>query len=273
MEINTNESMASSVKFEEMPNQLEAVANQPLVPKIKSEPKTKVEKEQRLATLAEDTRHRLKRSALDIYYIGLNLLEAQSITEHGEFLPWLQREFGMGKTSVYEFIHVAKAFQSKLPIIGNLINNITPTALYKLAAPSTSELARDEAIEFVKAGKVVDPDVAKDLIKKHKSSRTPKTQQKAFPIAQPRAKNQVEAQALPEEKSQLKQATYNFVELTSTPQQDELHRVMAERDSYKGQLTALQMNNDQLELEILKLRSELTLLQSQYLRQNKEGLL
>lgn len=109
--------------------QPEEIIDQPLVARSKLDFETKEEKEQRLATLAEDTRQRLKRSAMDIYCIGLNLLEAQNIIEHGQFLPWLRQEFGMGKTSAYEFINVAKAFESKFPIIGNLINNITPTAL------------------------------------------------------------------------------------------------------------------------------------------------
>lgn len=52
-------------------------------------------KRQRLAVLAEDTRTRMKRSALDIYHIGANLLEAQGLLAHGEFLPWIQA-FGMG---------------------------------------------------------------------------------------------------------------------------------------------------------------------------------
>lgn len=218
MQTKDNESIALPLEVEVGLTELEVVTDQPLVPKAKAKPKTKTEKEQRLADLAKDTRYRLKRSALDIYHIGVNLLEAQSITEHGEFLPWLEQEFGMGKTSAYEFIHVAKAFQSKFPIIGSLINAITPTALYKLAAPSSPEAARAEAIERVKAGEVIGLDIAKDLVKKHKASIVPKTQQpKASPIAPQRTTNQVEAPALPESKgSQPEQATSNLVALPPT---------------------------------------------------------
>ncbi len=91
----------------------------------------------------------------------------------------------MGKISAYEFIHVAEAFHAKLPIIGNSIQTIAPTALYKLAAPSTPEAARSEAIERVLAGVVVASDVAKEIIRKHKPPKTTKTQlSKAFPIAE-----------------------------------------------------------------------------------------
>ncbi len=182
-----NEIVAFPIEVKVLSTKLEAVTAQPKVPKTKAEPKTLAEKEQRLAALAQDTRRRLKRSTLDIYYIGLNLLEAQNITEHGEFLPWLRREFGMGKTSAYEFIHVASAFESKLPIIGNLLNAIIPTALYKLAAPSTPEAARAEAIERVQAGEVVGPDVAREIINRHKLPKTPKTQRPSDdPVTQQR---------------------------------------------------------------------------------------
>ncbi len=179
-------STAFPMEAKVIPTQSEDIINLSLLPKRKLDFKTKEEKKQYLTTLAEDTRCRLKRSAMDIYCIGLNLLQAQNITEHGEFLPWLRQEFGMGKTSAYEFINVAKAFESKFPIIGNLINNITPTALYKLAAASTAEAARDEAIDIVKAGELVDPGVAKNLIKKYK---TPK---KASSVSQQLNTNEVE---------------------------------------------------------------------------------
>ena len=121
MQTKDNELIAVPVELSVLPAELEAVADQPSASTTLESPLTLTQKDQRLAALAEDTRRRLKRSALDIYYIGRNLLEAQSITEHGEFLPWLRKKFGMGKTSAYSFIRVAEAFQSKIPIIGNLL--------------------------------------------------------------------------------------------------------------------------------------------------------
>ncbi|MCF2144954.1 DUF3102 domain-containing protein [Desmonostoc muscorum LEGE 12446] len=263
MEISDNESTAFSIEAKVISTESKAIINQALVPKSKSDFKTEEEKQQRLATLAEDTRRRLKRSGMDIYCIGLNLLEAQKIIEYGEFLPWLRQEFGMGKTSAYEFIHVAKAFESKFPIIGNLINNITPTALYKLAAPSTSQAARDEAIDLVKAGKVVDPYVAKNLIKKYKTSNGVKTQQqKTSSNAQNSDTNQTDVLVFANHQiSQQEQTSSDSMSRSSTSQQDELQKLITERDTYKVQLVTLQVINEQLKLEVAKLRSELTLLQ------------
>ncbi len=124
-------------------------------------------KQQRLAVLAEDTRTRMKRSALDIYHIGANLLEAQDLLAHGEFLPWIEAEFGMGKSSAYKFMSVAKAFQGKFPQNGNL--EIAASALYLLASPETTEDARDEALRLASAGEPISPKKAKKIIEKHAS--------------------------------------------------------------------------------------------------------
>ncbi|MEH2047741.1 hypothetical protein [Nostoc sp.] len=264
MKISKHESTAFPIEIQVIPKQSEKIIDQPSESKNNSDFENKEEKQQRLAILAEDTRRRLKRSAMDIYCIGVNLLEAQKISGHGEFLPWLRQEFGMGKTSAYEFIHVARAFESRIPIIGNLINGITPTALYKLAAPSTSEAAIDEAINILKTGEVVDPKVVKNLIKKYKTPKTVKEQQqKASSVSQQRDTNQVEALVLPKAKvSSIEQTNTNYLPLSSPLQQNELQKLVAERDTYKAQVEALQIKNQKLQLDIAKLRSELTLLQT-----------
>ncbi|MBD2534574.1 DUF3102 domain-containing protein [Nostoc flagelliforme FACHB-838] len=264
MEISNDRSTAFPMEASLIPTKSEEIVEQPLASICKPDFKTIEEKQQRLVILAEDTRRRLKRSAMDIYCIGLNLLEAQNIIEHGEFLSWLRQEFAMGKTSAYEFINVAKAFESKFPIIGNLINSITPTALCKLAAPSTPEAARDEAIYLVKTGEIVDPKVVKNLINKYKTSKAAgKKQQKASSTSQKSHINKVKALVAPIiETIQIGQTTDNSISLTSTPQQDELQQLELERDIYKVQLEELKITNQKLQLDNAKLRSELIVLQN-----------
>ncbi|MEH2005352.1 DUF3102 domain-containing protein [Nostoc sp.] len=264
MEISNDRSVAFPIEASMIPIESEENLEQPLASTSKPDFKTKEEKQQRLVILAEDTRRRLKRSAMDIYCIGLNLLEAQNIIEHGEFLSWLRQEFGMGKTSAYEFLNVAKAFGSEFPIIGNLINNITPTALCKLAAPSTPVAARDEAINLVKAGEVVDPDIAKKLINKYNLSQVGKRkQQKTSSTNQMSNTNQLEALVvLNNETVQIGEKTSNSISLPSTPQQNELQNLLVELDTYKVQLKQLKIVNKQLQLDITKLHSELNLLKT-----------
>jgi len=124
-------------------------------------------KRERLAVLAEDTRTRMKRSALDIYHIGANLLEAQNLLAHGEFLGWIKAEFGMSKSSAYRFMDVGRAFQDKLPKMGSL--EIAASALYLLASPETPNAARNEALELAGTGETISPNKARKIIEKHTS--------------------------------------------------------------------------------------------------------
>jgi len=124
-------------------------------------------KRERLAVLAEDTRTRMKRSALDIYHIGANLLEAQNLLAHGEFLPWIKAEFDMSQRSAYKFMNVAKAFQGKFAQNANL--EIAASALYLLASPETPDDARNEALELAAAGEPISPKKARKIIEKHTS--------------------------------------------------------------------------------------------------------
>lgn len=132
-----------------------------------------VTKQERLKALAKDIRMRMKRSTEDIYHIGVNLLEAQELLPHGEFLPWIQAEFEMGKSTAYNFMNVARAFKDNFPNFGNL--QIAASALYQLASPHTPEEAREEALELAAAGEVINNEKATQLIKKH---QLPATSQK-----------------------------------------------------------------------------------------------
>ncbi len=73
------------------------------------------------------------------------VIEVKDLLPHGEWLPYLDREFGWSQRTAYNFMNVAEKFATvaSLP-------DITPKALYLLASPSTPESTRDEAIE--KAG-------------------------------------------------------------------------------------------------------------------------
>ncbi|MBG1262641.1 hypothetical protein [Nostoc commune] len=131
-----------------------------------------------------------------------------------------------------------------------MINNITPTALYKLAAPSTSQAARDEAIDILKAGEVVDPDIAKKLINKYKAAKIGKKQQKKVSSTRQQCDmNKVEVLTLPKvEVSQMEQMANNSMPLSVPPQQDELQKLIGELDMYKAQLKVLRIANEQLQL-------------------------
>jgi N6-adenosine-specific RNA methylase IME4 len=95
---------------------------------------------------AQSIHARLKRTAEDIIAIGLDLIEVKARLAHGQFLPWLQSEFGMTDRHARNFMYVAQRFGNKMEIISDL----SVTVLYELAAPSTPE----PVVEMVTTGQI-----------------------------------------------------------------------------------------------------------------------
>lgn len=100
---------------------------------------------------AQRIKLRLRRSAEDIIEIGRDLLAVKDRIGHGNFLPWIEAEFGMGQATAYRFMQVAEAYGSKITTVINL----DPTALYALAAPKTPLEVREEIEKMIEAGEVV----------------------------------------------------------------------------------------------------------------------
>jgi hypothetical protein len=86
--------------------------------------------------------------AIPFIEIGKDLLEVKGSIGHGKFLPWIEAEFGMGQTTAYRFMDVAKVYEGKLTIVGSLDH----TALYELAAPKTPIEVREEIERMIEAG-------------------------------------------------------------------------------------------------------------------------
>lgn len=94
-----------------------------------------------------------KRVVADIIEIGRRLTDAKRIAGHGNWLPWLEREFGWTEMTAQRFMQVHdnlalksnKLLDLELPISG----------LYLLAAPSTPDEAREAVIQRVEAGEAM----------------------------------------------------------------------------------------------------------------------
>jgi Protein of unknown function (DUF3102) len=102
------------------------------------------ERERVLAENAEEIRKLGKRVGRDVIEIGRRLTGMKKLCGHGNWLPWLEREFGwtdrhaLNYTRVYELSLKSENFSDlEIPV----------SALYLLAAPSTPPEAVDEVIE------------------------------------------------------------------------------------------------------------------------------
>ncbi|MGL6343774.1 MAG: hypothetical protein ACRC80_32100, partial [Waterburya sp.] len=82
---------------------------------------------------------------------------------HGQYRKWIKAEFNWGKSTANSFENVAKQFAG----VQNL-DVFAASALYELAAPSTHEAARQEAIALAQAGEKISYKAAKEIKRKYK---------------------------------------------------------------------------------------------------------
>ncbi len=89
---------------------------------------------------AQRIRLRMSRTCQDIIEIGRDLIAVKDRVGHGGFLKWIDAEFAMSNPTASRFMNVAEQFGGK----SFSVKDLTPTALYELAAPSTSPEVREE---------------------------------------------------------------------------------------------------------------------------------
>ena len=105
-----------------------------------------VETRQFVQQKADETHGLLKRTAEHIIRIGQNLQAVKAKLPHGQFLAWVQVEFGMSRWTAQNFMRVAENLGDKW---GNF-HHLPASILYELATPSTSEAI----LEQVQAGEI-----------------------------------------------------------------------------------------------------------------------
>jgi hypothetical protein len=123
-----------------------------------------------LAEHAAEIRRLGKRVVADIIEIGRRLTKCKRICGHGNFLPWLDREFGWSEDTAERFIQVA-ALSNQIPQVAEFILPIS--GLYLLAAPSTPDEARTEIVERAEAGEPVSVAKIKRVIDTVKAAKVP----------------------------------------------------------------------------------------------------
>ena len=101
----------------------------------------------------------LRRTAQDIFDVGQKLIEVKAQLGHGHFRTWLNTEFDWSIWTATKFMQVADKF--KCVKFSHL--DIAPSALYELAAPSTPEYVRCEAIERASHGETITHSLAKAI--------------------------------------------------------------------------------------------------------------
>lgn len=102
------------------------------------------------ARIAADRIHDLRQKASTaIIAIGRELIQIKGKLDHGQFGNWLAAEFKMTDRTARNYMQVAKTFGDE---IGNAVSDLPVSALYLLAAPSTPEKVRQQAVERAARG-------------------------------------------------------------------------------------------------------------------------
>jgi hypothetical protein len=110
-----------------------------------------------LAEHADAIRALRSRIVKDVAEIGRRLAAVKVAVGHGNWLPWLDREFGWSEDTAERFIRVHEFVErlSDSASVRNLILTFPISSVYLLAAPSTPKTARDEIIARAKAGEAL----------------------------------------------------------------------------------------------------------------------
>jgi hypothetical protein len=107
---------------------------------------------------------RMKRTVQDVVEFGQDLEMMRNELPRGRFVPWLRAEFGQSRRWAEHQIHVAAWLTAKCEIISHLQLRIDPTAAYLLAAPSTPEEAREEALNRAMNGERITVPIARAIL-------------------------------------------------------------------------------------------------------------
>ena len=113
---------------------------------------------------ATEIKSLMKRTTRNIIEIGENLVQVKQRVGHGRFGEWLKSEFDLSSDTAERYINVAKR-------LGDIPHGaeFEAKALYLLAAPSTPEEARQEALSLAEAGETISHFKAKAIVERHKA--------------------------------------------------------------------------------------------------------
>jgi len=114
---------------------------------------------------AEEIRQLLKKTAENIAIIGQKLIAVKARLPHGQWGAWVRDECELSERTAQNFMNVAERFKSE-----NFADlKIEPSALYRLAAPSTPKDISDKVITRAKAGERITHKATVTAIKRHES--------------------------------------------------------------------------------------------------------
>lgn len=110
-----------------------------------------IEKAASARAAAERIRGRMHLAAESIIEVGRELIEQKKALGHGNFLPWIEAEFGMHRDTANAYMRIATEYGEN---VGH-VRHLSFRALAALAAPSTPPEVREQVEERASKGEKV----------------------------------------------------------------------------------------------------------------------
>ena len=116
-------------------------------------------------TSARTIKRHEQRTVESMLTIGRELAAVQEKLPHGQFLPWIEQEFGWQRSTAYNLIQLA----GKFPTVGNLPpSGIGLAALYQLTAAPDSALQEAQARQ--QSGEKITKATATEIAVRHRQA-------------------------------------------------------------------------------------------------------
>lgn len=128
----------------------------------------------------------------DVIEIGRHLTDAKKLCRHGDWLPWLEREFGWSEMTAQKWMRVYKMTSKSKP---GLDLALDLSSLYALAAPSTPAEVRAEIAERVDSGEQITQEDVQRAIDEALAKLAPEYEQKIASVKREVIKREAEVRA------------------------------------------------------------------------------
>jgi Protein of unknown function (DUF3102) len=121
--------------------------------------------------LTTEIKEDLQKTVRTIWRIGKKLIEVRSQIETCDFTSWLKTEFNWSRRTAYNYINVYEAFPELNCAKFARLDNVSISALYLLAAPSTHPQIRDRFLDLALTGNNINHQSVRAAINEFKEAQ------------------------------------------------------------------------------------------------------
>jgi hypothetical protein len=107
---------------------------------------------EKLRSMAESVRSKVKKIERDYIEVGRVLLSAKAMLEHGAFGHWVD-SIGLSASTALNFMRAAEFIEAQQN--RNVVDLLPAAAIYKLVAPSTPPAVREDIIARLEKGEAI----------------------------------------------------------------------------------------------------------------------